>query len=264
MEMLTQTVENQEVNNEQISQHEQEMIAKVDAAEAKALEKDADQFGNESESEELIDGKFKSQEDLLKAYKELESKLGAPKEEPKDEVKEDTPATQEEAEKVAESKGVDFDSLSKEFAENGSLSEDTYKNLMDKGISKDVVDTYIQGQQAMADAAIARLQTLAGGEESYNSMIEWARDTLSESEKAAFNRTISNKDTAEFAIQGLYARYKAAAEPNLIGNGVSISNSSGNSYASQREMMADMASPKYRNDPAFRKQVEQKIARSKF
>lgn len=261
MDTLTQTAENQELNQEQINSHEAEMIAKAEAAEAKSLEKDADQFGDSNEETELIDGKFKSQEELLKAYKELESKLGKPKEE---QSKEETlvPQTQEAAKQTATEKGVDFDALNKEFAEKGELSEDTYKTLEAKGINKESVDSYIKGQQALAEAAVARLQTLAGGEESYNAMIAWAKESLSEQEKNAFNTTISNKDTAEFAIQGLYARYKAQAEPNRLRGVPTTSANSG--YSSQREMMRDMASREYQTDPAYRKMVEQKVARSTF
>ena len=50
--------------------------------------------------EELIGGKFKSQDDLLTAYKELESKLGKPQEE----VKEETPEVDEEYEAYKQQK----------------------------------------------------------------------------------------------------------------------------------------------------------------
>ena len=43
-----------------------------------AKERDLNQLADENADIQLIDGKFRSTDDLLKAYKELEKKLGAP------------------------------------------------------------------------------------------------------------------------------------------------------------------------------------------
>jgi hypothetical protein len=264
--MITNQVENQETTQEQISSHEAEMIAKVDNAEAAALEKDSAQFG---EDEALLAGKYKSPEELEKAYKELEARLGKTEDEPKAddepaEVEETVPSNEDEAQAVAEEKGFDLTELNKEFADAGSLSEDTYKMLADKGLGKDTVDAYIAGQQALAERNVQELHAVAGGTEQFNEMVEWANDNLPESEIDALNQMVSKQETAKFALQGLYARYRSeAGEPNLIDNGTTaVTNSRG--YASTKEMTREMADPRYRTDPAFRKQVEMKIARSQF
>lgn len=267
--MITNQVENQETTQEQINSHEAEMIAKVENAEAASLEKDSAQFG---EDESLLAGKYKSPEELEKAYKELEARLGKKEDEPTDEPKaddepakeEDVPSSEDEAQAVAEEKGFDLTELNKEFAEAGSLSEDTYKMLADKGLGKDTVDAYIAGQQALAERNVQELHSVAGGTEQFNEMVEWANDNLPESEIDALNQMVSKQETAKFALQGLYARYRnEAGEPNLIDNGTTaVTNSRG--YASTKEMTREMADPRYRTDPAFRKQVEMKIARSQF
>ena len=275
METLTQTTENQELSQEQLNSHEAAMIAKAENAEANSLEKDKEQFGTESSEEEakLFAGKYKSPEALEKAYKELEAKLGAEKgvtnNETNNETTEETkdteveaPTNQEQAEELVSSKGLDFAELNSEYAENGSLSEATYKKLADAGITKETADAYIAGQEALAQQNVAKLQNSIGGESNFNDMISWAADNLSESEKVTFNNMVSNEASAEFAIKGLYARYQAEAEPRLLDGNVGATSNRG--YMSQREMMADMASPKYRTDPAFRKMVEMKVARSKF
>lgn len=267
--MITNQVENQEVTTEQVSNHEAEMIAKVDNAEAASLEKDSAQFG---EDEALLAGKYKSPEELEKAYKELEARLGKnenePTDEPTDEPKAedepaDVPSTEDEAKAVAEEKGFDLTELNKEFADNGQLSEDTYKMLADKGLGKETVDAYIAGQQALAEKAVADLHSVTGGTEQFNEMVEWANDTLSETEIDTLNTMISKQETAKFAIEGLYARFKATQGPNLIEGG-SVGGVSSPGFGSQKEMVRAMADPRYRNDPAYRKEVEMKLSRSNF
>jgi len=263
---VSTSTENPELTSEAVASHEEAMIAKAEGAEAKSLEKDLDQFGNEPQ-EELLAGKYKTPEELEKAYKELEAKLGNSKEteETKDTEEstepEDVPQTKEEAEAKVEEAGLDFSKLNDEYAQAGELSEDTYKALEAKGIDKKTVDAYIAGQEALAQQEVAKLHQSVGGEEEFTSMIEWAADNLSDADKAKFNKAVENPDVAEFAIQGLYAKYRADAGPNFV-TGSTTSSTSG--YQSQREMMKDMASPQYRTDPAYRKAVEQKIARSKF
>lgn len=136
--------------------------------------------------EDLLLGKFKSQEDLVKAYQELEKKLGQPKQ--VEISKTDTP---EATEVPAEVKGLitpnDFTAFSEEFNTKGSLSEETYKSLESKGLSKDVVDSYIQGQQALAESKANKLLDYVGGSEAYNSMVEWARSNYTPEQSKAFD-----------------------------------------------------------------------------
>ena len=267
---LSQQAENPEVTQEQISSHEAAMIAKADEAEAKSLDKDSDQFKSEpEEQEQLLAGKYKSAADLEKAYKELEARLGKPEEKAEAEEtatnkeEETVPTTEEEAAAVAEDKGFDLTELNKEFAEAGSLSEDTYKMLADKGLGKDAVDAYIAGQQALAEKAVADLHSVAGGTEQFNSMVEWANETLGEAEIDTLNGMISNQSTAKFAVEGLYARYKATQGPNLIEGG-SVGGVSSAGFGSQREMVRAMADPRYKTDSAYRNEVATKLAKSRF
>lgn len=136
--------------------------------------------------EELIAGKFKTQEDLLKAYKELETKLGQPKETVQEETKEVVPDVVE--------KGVlspnDFDSFSKEYNEKGSLGEDTYKTLEKKGLSKEIVDAYIEGQKAIAQTKADKLLNYVGGKDTYNSMIEWAKTNYDAEQAKMFDEAL--------------------------------------------------------------------------
>lgn len=260
-----------------LSEHEQAMVDKVDANERitqESMKPDAEIEPSVESSEEqtLYAGKYKSVEDMEKAYKELESKLGANNDnnqtesQPKDSNEEDNgdevPNSQNEAKEVLQEKGLDYNNYVNEFNETGTLSEDTYQELADKGIPKEMVDAYIAGQQAVAEQTVERLMSTVGGAEGYEAMINWAGENLSPTEQDAFNASLTNDAQAEFAIQGLYARFRAEQAPNLV-KGQSNPTSTGG-YESKAEMTRDMHDPRYKTDAAFRANVARKIAKSKF
>lgn len=262
---VSQIAENQELTQEQVQSHEAEMIAKADNSAEASMSKDNPELTSEGEG--LLAGKYKTPEDLEKAYKELESRLGKSEEtkvEEDGEAKEPegVPKTQEEAKEIVDSKGLDFNALNTEYADNGQLSEETYKHLENAGINRATVDAYIEGQEALAQRTVQEFYTAVGGEDNYNEMLAWAAETLPDSDKNSFNDAVTaNESMAKFAIEGLYARYRAeAGEPNLIDSGNTQTRSSG--YQSKAEMIADMASPRYKKDPAFRELVQLKVAKS--
>ena len=204
--------------------------------------------------EEKIHGKFNSQEELIKSYQELEKKIGQPKEE-------DQPLTAEP--KADGLKGIDFSSVQNEFEENGELSEATIKSLEDSGLPKSYVDNYIEGIKAVATKFEAEAHESVGGKEEYGKMIDWVQSNLSETEIQMFNEGIDrDNQTAIYTIKGMAARYRAeTTEPSLT-VGETGTATSGLKYESMAQVKTDMSNPKYANDPAFRKQVEEKLARS--
>lgn len=209
----------------------------------------------ELKKEELILGKFKSQEDLIKSYQELERKqteLNNPKE-----TKDEKPL--EANQKV----NFDFSLAQKEFDDTGELSEKTIESLEQAGLPKSYIDNYIVGLDAVAKQFEQRAFESTGGEENYKQMTDWVSKTLSESEIKQFNDNIGrDNDTALFTIKGMYARYSAETrEPNLATG--SNAQQSGSGYESIGQMKADMANPKYATDSAFRKMVADKVSRSK-
>ena len=216
------------------------------------------------ERPEWLPEKFKSPEDMAKAYSQLESKLGQPQQE---QVQETAEATGEEnASEVAElldNKGLDFDVFQQEYNETGGLSADAYEALQEAGFSRSLVDTWIQGQDALASQITGQMYDVVGGQEEYSDMISWAADTLPESEIDAFNATMETQDPnmIRLAIQGLNARYRSEAEPTLM-QGQTGAVSSGGRFESNAELTAAMSDPRYSKDPAYRQQVADKLARS--
>ncbi len=210
------------------------------------------------EAGEKILGKFETQADLEKAYKELESKVGQAKEDPK---QDQGLEIQETAEKAVEAAGLDMSQLEQEFADNGELSEKSYEQLESQGISKDIVNNYIEGQQARAVQIETEIKDIAGGKDGYNEMIAWAKESLSQEEISAYNRVVNGRDldATKMAVQGLKARMGTDAEPNLVRGKPALSQEQ---FTSVAQVTAAMSDPRYAKDPAFRQEVQAKIERS--
>src|SRR5690554_6084198 len=111
------------------------------------------------DSQDLILGKFKSYDELARAYKELESKLGQPKQQQEQQQSQAKPnaLVQIESQSADTPKGEvtmeDFARYEEEYATEGKLSDKTYEELESRGIPRRVVDDYIAGQVARAEQA---------------------------------------------------------------------------------------------------------------
>lgn len=230
-------------------EHVKEMLEKVEGSQ------------QDPERPEWLPQKFKSPEDMAKAYSQLESKLGQDNSEQEEEVTGEETAS--DVSDLLDDKGLDFDVFQQEYNENGQLSDDAYAALDEAGFPRSVVDTWIQGQDALASQVAGEMYDIVGGQEDYNNMVSWAADTLPESEIDAFNATMATQDPnmIRLAIQGLNARYRSEAEPTLM-QGQTGTVSSGGRFESNAELTAAMGDPRYSKDPAYRQQVADKLARS--
>ena len=215
--------------------------------------------------------KFKTVEEMAASYKELESRLGAPK--PAEAapvvtpavVPEVTPVVADPAAAVVASAGLDMAALQTEFTEAGALSEASLAKLAAAGIDKATVDTYIAGRQAVANAFQADvLSVVPGGAEKYPEMLAWAKVNLTPAEQDAFNTAVStsNPEQAKLAVTGLGAKFTAAvgSEPNLAGG--RGDSAAGDVFESVGQMKAAMRDPRYETDSAYRKSVGEKLGRS--
>ena len=249
-------IETQQTETPELSEHEQAMVDVAEGNEAKTQE------ALKTDEEILLAGKYKSVEELEKAYGELETKLGTP-EEPTEEKAEEVNTT-DEAKEAVEAKGLDFDNIYNEFVDKGELTTETYDSLEKSGLSREVVDNYIKGQEAIQQQSINQLQAEVGGEQTYQDMLHWAASSLTESEQSAFNSTLNDESSARFSIQGLYARYKAA-NPSLIGGDrTSGTGMSSGGFTTKSEMMKAMGSKEYKVDSTYRADVQRKVALSSF
>ena len=203
---------------------------------------------------------------LAEAHKSLEGKLGKPDAGTAD-ADADADADANADADNNNAKPLTLDDVGAEYQENGGkISEDTYKAFEDKGVGRDVLDGYIAGQEAIGKQLVGKAYSEAGSEEAYTNMVKWASTNWTEAEVEAFDGIVSGTNEAAImvAVRGLKASYQNAegSDPDLLlGDGTHV-DTTGARYESKAEMTADMKKPEYKKDPAFRKVVEQKIARS--
>jgi len=204
------------------------------------------------ERPEWLDEKFKSPEDLAKAYNELQKKQSSKSDK-----------TEDKTEEAPSSKTVEVISgASQEFSEKGELSDKSFIELEKAGISRDMVEAYIRGQESIATSEALEVQNEVGGNANYSAMAEWASDNLSDSDLDGFNSIVENGsvDQAKMAVKGLYAQFISAGgnPPELAQGGTS--GSSVKPYGSAAQVTEAMRDPRYSSDPAFRANVEKRLA----
>ena len=233
----------------------------------------------------LIAGKFKTAEDMVKSYKELEGKLGdieRTKEEP--EAVEETEQNQEEqpslnAEEfygeglasVLEEVGIDVEDITKRFSDTGEINEDDYSKLGEAGFSKQVIDTYLQGArnatanaEDISNAAATEIKNSIGGEEAYEQLVQWSSKNLPEETLKSFDELLNTATVPviKMAVAGLKAQMDQAQgyEPDLIGGRSPRSNN--NPFQTPAEIAAAMSDPRYGKDAAYTQMVYARVGSS--
>ncbi len=244
--------------------HEAEMVKVAEELEAK----------NNPDAEQRPDWlpeKFKSAEQMAEAYANLESKLGS-NEQAQETPEETTTELTEQAEasdvqQAVENAGVDFNALQGEYNEQGGITEDSYTKLEEAGFSKDLVDSWIKGQEALTANYQSAVYDSVGGEGAYGEMKSWAQDNLSQGEIQAFDKAVTSGDLdmVKMAVTNLQSKYQAAegTDPTLVSEGQS-SNSAGGVFNSWAEVTAAMQDTRYESDVAYRQKVAAKIGRSQL
>jgi len=227
------------------------------------------------QEEQVYAGKYKSAQELEKAYIELQAKLGEKKEETEtetasaEEQPEDTPKMSEGATLITDA--------SKEYYDNGNkLSPETMAKFSSMS-SQDLLKAYMevsenpefQAQQGQPPAEITtsqinEIKNSAGGEQKYAQIINWAKSNLSEQKITAFDEVVNtgSVQAIQLAVSGLKAEYDNAngVEGRMV-TGKTAPNS-GDVFRSQQELVAAMNDPRYDRDPAYRQDVIQKLDRS--
>lgn len=244
-----------------------------------AIEEKYERQRREAEADVRYAGKYKSAEDLEKAYLELQRKLGeaSADEEVDDEPQEgeEEASEEEDDEEYEEEAGEVLQALtdaSEEFNNGGELSEETLERLSQLD-SRELVETwaqYIASQQEQVQQAqisaeqIDSIRNIAGGDQQYQEMLAWAGENLSPDEIAAYDAVMNGGDYGAmyWAAQGLKARFGADVgyEGRTYTGARAPKAESG--FRSQAELARAIADPRYRSDPAYRADVEEKLARS--
>jgi uncharacterized protein (DUF1330 family) len=209
----------------------------------------------EVERPEWLDEKFTSPEELAKAYNELQQKQGAQDEQQDEETEEEaTDESQETNSIVGQAQEM--------YAEKGELSDKMYRELEKSGLPKELVDTYIAGQEALIDAETQAVKEVVGGAQNYEAMVEWAQENLTDADINAYDDVVSNGtvEQAQMAVQGMYARFLSGGgkAPNLMQG--STSGEAIKPFNSSAQVTEAMRDKRYTTDPAFRANVEKRLS----
>jgi len=213
---------------------------------------------------EWLPEKFASAEAMAKSYIELEGKLGSNEQE-----QEEGETTNEEEEQQPDDTTTEDTNTndviveaSKEFFENdGVISEETYKNLAEVGLPKELVDSYAAGQQALQQSEEGSIKAAADG--NWDQMSEWAANNLSPEEVNTFDDIVQNGtiDQAKLATKGLYAQFKAenGVSPKLVQG--AVNGSSTMPFKSNQELARAMSDPRYKSgDKSYHEEIDRRIA----
>lgn len=192
--------------------------------------------------------------------KPVEPQPETPEKAPEESGKDD----KEQAKDALTDAGIDYTAMQSEYDEKGALSDDTYEKLAKVGFPKEVVDGFIAGQKALAEAREMRGQMVAGGAEELSKLQSWAASGgMSAEEITAYNKAVEGSEEDMLgAIKGLKSKYEAqyGSPPSLLGGTTGTPQAQG--YASRAEMTKDMRDPRYAKDPAFRAKVEAKLLKT--
>jgi tellurite resistance-related uncharacterized protein len=233
---------------------------------------------------EPILGKFKTQADLATAYQELEKKLSAQGKTMEVEGESVTSTPIPDNTEIVEAvygegitsaltaAGLDTATVSAEYESEAGLSEDTKTKLYNT-FGKSVVDNYFAGIDAQKTTASAEttaaeqeVLSLFGGQENWSQVSQWAV-TGSPELSEAFNDALDSGNTrylktAAMALKSAYENTQGTLSPVSVLKGQVPAAGVSNGYNSKHEMMTDIQSKQYSQDPAFRDQVALRIKAS--
>lgn len=226
------------------------------------------------EENRMLAGKYKSAEDLEKAYIELQKKLG----DSNDGLREETQQQQGRRQEEVEEQVIDADPLidllneaSEEFYSNdGKLSEETFEKLSQMD-SKDLLEAYMNIQsdrtsnvEDLTADQVTEIQNFVGGEESYANLVGWAAENMPQNFVQAFDNLVSvgDSDMIKLAVTGLQAAFQEANgyEGRMLSG--KPAQTTQDVFRSQAEVVQAMNDPRYDKDPAYRQDVFNKLDRS--
>ncbi len=254
------------------------------------------------EQEDLLAGKYKNAEELEKAYMELQQRLGRGDEddsgeaEVEEEGDYDEESTEGDYERYDEEGYVNFDAVAEAYGDNladvfsengidpwamndhfyendGTLTDEMYDELNEAGFSDETIDAYLGGlrnqlgyddaESTLPESSISDIKAIAGGEQGYADVVQWASENLPEADIEAFDEVINtaNEAAVRFAVKALVGQYEDAVgrTPDLV---TGKQSSTGQAYRSMAEVVRDMSDPRYDNDDAYRMDVMRKLERS--
>ena len=245
-------------------------VEKTSIENLSAEEQDSLKVGEQMQEaqDNLLAGKYKNAEELEKGYLELQQKLNTKQEEPaQEEEVEEEESTAEEAEANI------LDQLWEEAGTEEGYTQESLDKLRKMSVDelaqmhleyRDSVTKEQPQDKDFSEADIKELKGVVGGEENYANMIQWAQGSLNEQEIQMFDAVMQRGDplAAFFAVRSLaYAYNDAVGYDGKMVQGKAPKQNT-DQFRSQAEVVAAMGDPRYENDPAYRRDIMEKLERS--
>lgn len=166
------------------------------------------------------------------------------------------------------------DRIEREYEEDNQLSAKSFEELAKVGYSAGFVKSFIQGQEALAQTYVAKIQAYAGGADKFASIMahinanspdaaEALEEAIGRQDLSAIKTIINlgmasrTKKFGKSPERSVTKRAPASGAPKTAPKGPE-------GFESQREMIAAMSDPRYQNDSKYRAQVEARVGRSSW
>lgn len=177
----------------------------------------------------------------------------------------ETTQSLQDAEKLVAAKGFDYATLTKEYEENGKLSDATYKALEEKGLPKEMVETFIRGLEATSQLFNKTVYEYAGGVKEFEKLQKYVEAQGEESVKG-FNQMIEscNLQGIKLLIKGIKAEMtlkNGTQNSSVLGSG-NVGSVSG--FTNEAEWIKAVDDPRYGEDEAYTKRVAERLMKSSF
>jgi hypothetical protein len=192
---------------------------------------------------------------LLKSYGELE---GRQSKAPEVQAQETEAAAQEAVTKA----GLNYETLAVKIAQTGKVDDADYAALGAAGITKDVVDSYIELVSYKASAEAEKAIAYVGGQEATDKLMKWAAANIPESEGAELNKLLAGPNW-RVAIDAIKARQGSSSptrnDPKIITGGSPAPGVTG--FAARADMIAAMSDPRYMDRTSKGEKYRAEVAR---
>ena len=209
-----------------------EIVGESEGVQLTADEQDSLKVGEEitEAQDQLLAGKYKTAEELEKAYGELQKKLGEKDTEDSETAgdTEDSTESKEETEEKEEAKEKSpavelINEAATEYWDNDQkLSPETIEKFSSLSTTQ-LLNAYLEVQKGatneqqpstpdLTENDINVVKNSVGGDAEYGKIVSWAKDNMSDKESAAFDDLVSTGNVGAIALaaQGLQAKYNDA------------------------------------------------------
>lgn len=152
--------------------------------------------------------KYKDPDSLEEGYLELQRKLSESK-----------PSTSDmNIDQILDAAGVKNNEVVENWTRDGALTQEQYNGFARLGISKELVDTFLRGQVAVArngeyaqEQVQHKAHDMVGGPEQWDTMMEWAGNHYNDEQVDGINKRLADPDQFQGAIKELLWDFKMEA-----------------------------------------------------